>query len=45
MTQRPEPSNIDWFILLPIAALLLFSVAFVYSASASFADVKLTPCE
>jgi Amt family ammonium transporter len=25
-TQRPEPSNIDWFILLPIVALLLFSV-------------------
>jgi cell division protein FtsW len=40
-TQRPEPSNIDWFILLPIVALLLFSVAFVYSASAAFADVKM----
>lgn len=45
MTQKPEPSNIDWFILLPIAALLLFSVAFVYSASASFADVKLGSSE
>jgi cell division protein FtsW len=45
VTQRPEPSNIDWFILLPIAALLLFSVAFVYSASASFADVKLGSSE
>lgn len=40
MTTRPEPSNIDWLILLPIAGLLMFSVAFVYSASASFADVK-----
>ncbi|MBU3679011.1 MAG: cell division protein FtsW [Candidatus Kapabacteria bacterium] len=45
MKQKPEPSNIDWFILLPIAALLLFSVAFVYSASASFADVKLGSSE
>lgn len=45
MTQKPEPSNIDWFILLPIAALLLFSVAFVYSASASFADVKFGSSE
>ncbi|MBU3699985.1 MAG: cell division protein FtsW [Candidatus Kapabacteria bacterium] len=44
-TARPAPSNIDWFILLPIAALLLFSVAFVYSASASFADVKLGSSE
>lgn len=40
MTTRPEPSNIDWLILLPIAGLLMFSIAFVYSASASFADVK-----
>lgn len=40
MSTRPEPSNIDWLILLPIAGLLMFSVAFVYSASASFADVK-----
>ncbi len=40
MTSRPEPSNIDWLILLPIAGLLMFSIAFVYSASASFADVK-----
>lgn len=40
MTTRPEPSNIDWLILLPIAGLLMFSVAFVYSASASFAAVK-----
>lgn len=44
-TQRPEPGNIDWLILLPIAGLLLFSVAFVYSASASFADVKFGSSE
>lgn len=43
--ERPEPSNIDWFILLPIVALLLFSVAFVYSASATFADVKMGSSE
>lgn len=45
MTTRPEPSNIDWLILLPIAGLLMFSVAFVYSASASFADVKFGSSE
>jgi len=38
-------THIDWFILLPIVALLLFSVAFVYSASASFADVKFGSSE
>jgi len=45
MPARPEPSNIDWLILLPIAGLLMFSVAFVYSASASFADVKFGSSE
>ena len=34
------PSHIDWLILLPIVGLLMFSVAFVYSASSSFAMVK-----
>lgn len=29
--------HIDWFIFLPVAALLLFSIAFVYSAGAPFA--------
>jgi|694.fasta_scaffold111903_3 cell division protein FtsW len=33
-------SHIDWLILLPIVGLLMFSVAFVYSASSSFAMVK-----
>ncbi len=45
MSTRPEPSNIDWLILLPIAGLLMFSVAFVYSASASFAAVKFGSSE
>lgn len=40
-----EPGHIDWFILLPIAALLMFSVAFVYSASSSFAAVKFGSSE
>jgi len=50
----PEPAplprmittnHIDWLILLPIAGLLMFSVAFVYSASASFAMVKFGSSE
>ena len=45
MSAKPAPSHIDWLILLPIAALLLFSVAFVYSASSSFADVKFGSSE
>jgi len=42
---RLQRDHIDWLILLPIAALLLFSVAFVYSASASFAAVKFGSSE
>lgn len=38
-------SHIDWLILLPIVGLLMFSVAFVYSASASFAQVKFGSSE
>ncbi len=33
--------HIDWILLLAAAGLMLFSVAFVYSASSSFADVRL----
>lgn len=40
MSARGEQGHIDWLILLPIAGLLMFSVAFVYSASSSFAAVK-----
>lgn len=32
--------HIDWFILIPIVALMLFSIAFVYSASASYSELK-----
>jgi cell division protein FtsW len=42
---KQQPAHIDWLILLPIAALLLFSVAFVYSASASFAADKFGSSE
>lgn len=42
MAQR---SHIDWILFLSVAALMLFSVAFVYSASAYFADVKFGSTE
>ncbi len=32
--------HIDWYILLPVVGLMLFSIAFVYSASAPFAELK-----
>lgn len=38
-------SHIDWILFLAVAALMLFSVAFVYSASAYFADVKFGSTE
>lgn len=34
-------THIDWLLFLSASALMLFSVAFVYSASAYFADIKL----
>lgn len=40
-----EQGHIDWLILLPVAGLLMFSVAFVYSASATFAAVKFGSSE
>ncbi len=36
-----ESGHIDWVLLLSAAGLLLFSVAFVYSASAAIADARL----
>ncbi len=33
-------THIDWLLFLSVSALMLFSVAFVYSASAYFADIK-----
>ncbi len=38
----PEKSeqHIDWYILLPVVGLMLFSIAFVYSASAYVAEIR-----
>lgn len=38
--QALQRSHIDWLLFLASIGLMLFSVAFVYSASAYFADVK-----
>ncbi|HPI20862.1 MAG TPA: putative peptidoglycan glycosyltransferase FtsW [Candidatus Kapabacteria bacterium] len=35
-----EKGHIDWYILLSVVGLMLFSIAFVYSASASIAEVR-----
>lgn len=43
--EQPRQGHIDWLILLPVAALLMFSVAFVYSASATFSAVKFGSSE
>ncbi len=32
--------HIDWYILIPVVGLMLFSIAFVYSASASIAELR-----
>lgn len=40
-----KTDHIDWFILLSVVGLMLFSVAFVYSASASFADARFGSSE
>lgn len=45
MSRPAEPGHIDWLILLPIAGLLMFSVAFVYSASSSFSDLTFGSSE
>lgn len=37
---QTEKGHIDWFILVPVLGLMLFSIAFVYSASAYIADFK-----
>lgn len=34
-------THIDWLLFLAVSGLMLFSLAFVYSASAYFADIKL----
>jgi cell division protein FtsW len=43
--KKLQTGHIDWIILLSAAGLMLFSVAFVYSASASFADVRFGSSE
>jgi cell division protein FtsW len=35
-----KSGSIDWVILLAVTSLMMFSIAFVYSASATFADFK-----
>lgn len=40
-----KTDHIDWFILLSVVGLMLFSVAFVYSASAAFADAHFGSSE
>lgn len=37
--------HIDWFILVPVIGLMLFSIAFVYSASATIAEVRFGDSE
>ncbi|MFP4369038.1 MAG: putative lipid II flippase FtsW [Candidatus Kapaibacterium sp.] len=37
--------HIDWFILLPVAGLMFFSLAFVYSASATIAEMRFGMAE
>ncbi len=37
--------HIDWYILIPVVALMLFSIAFVYSASATIAEVRFGSSE
>jgi cell division protein FtsW len=40
-----KKGHIDWFILLPIVALMSFSVAFVYSANSPIATIKFNDPE
>ncbi len=40
MSKKNNIGYVDWIILIPIVALMLFSLSFVYSASASIAELK-----
>ncbi len=40
-----EKGHIDWYILLSVVGLMLFSIAFVYSASASVAEARYAHSE
>lgn len=42
---KKNNAHVDWWLLLPAVGLMLFSVAFVYSASAYFASVKFGSSE
>lgn len=37
---KKYPGHIDWVIAIPVIALLLFSISFVYSASAPYSEIK-----
>jgi len=45
MSRIKNIGYIDWVILIPIIALMLFSLSFVYSASASIAELKFGSAE
>lgn len=45
MPPEQKTGHIDWILMLSAVGLMLFSVAFVYSASSSFADVKFGSSE
>lgn len=40
-----KSGHIDWYILIPVAGLMLFSIAFVYSASAYVSSLKFGSAE
>lgn len=43
--QNQVKGHIDWLILLPIAGIMLFGLAFVYSASSAYSGLKLNSSE
>ncbi|MCX6153574.1 MAG: putative peptidoglycan glycosyltransferase FtsW [Candidatus Kapabacteria bacterium] len=45
MEESSSKGRIDWYILLPVVGLMLFSLAFVYSASATRAQMKFGSSE
>ncbi|MDQ1266126.1 MAG: hypothetical protein QG635_1278 [Bacteroidota bacterium] len=42
---QSKGGRIDWFTMVPVVALMLFSLAFVYSASSSVAEIKFGSAE
>ncbi len=45
MITDPKQGHIDWYIMIPVAGLMLFSIAFVYSASAYVSSLKFGNAE